>query len=90
MFETVVVSLPYILYNRCHHSEGNKCLNCAPLEVSGSPHRSHACHVTGGHYGYMCVLLQPFDTAYLESLDPPIKFLSFHSYIRKLRSGIDK
>ena len=34
--------------------------------------------------------LQPFDTAYLASRDPPIKFLSFHSYLHKLTSGIDK
>lgn len=34
--------------------------------------------------------LQPFDSAYLASRDPPIKFLSFHSYLHKLTSGIDK
>ena len=38
----------------------------------------------------VCFILQPFDETYLKSCDPPIKFLSFHSYIRKLRSGVDK
>ena len=38
---------------------------------------------------YSCCL-QPWDEQYLRSLDPPIKFLSFHSHIRKLRGGVDK
>ncbi|XP_064627642.1 nuclear protein localization protein 4 homolog [Lineus longissimus] len=37
-----------------------------------------------------CVPLEPYDEAYLKSRDPPIKFLSFHSYIRKLTGGVDK
>ncbi|CAH1793939.1 unnamed protein product [Owenia fusiformis] len=37
-----------------------------------------------------CVPLEPYDEQYLNSADPPIKFLSFHSYIRKLCGGADK
>lgn len=37
-----------------------------------------------------CVPLEPFDEEYLRNAEPPIKFLSFHSYLRKLRSGVDK
>lgn len=37
-----------------------------------------------------CVPLDPWDEQYLNDHDPPIKFLSFHSYVRKLRSGVDK
>ncbi|KAG5455277.1 Nuclear protein localization protein 4 [Clonorchis sinensis] len=34
-----------------------------------------------------CVPLEPFDAAYLEHLDPPVKFMSFHAYLRKLSGG---
>lgn len=37
-----------------------------------------------------CVPLEPYDQQYLSSVDPPIKFLSFHSYIRELTGGVDK
>ncbi|XP_078317027.1 nuclear protein localization protein 4 homolog [Crassostrea virginica] len=37
-----------------------------------------------------CVPLEPYDEEFLNSCDPPIKFLSFHSYIRKLTGGVDK
>lgn len=37
-----------------------------------------------------CVPLEPYDEEFLNSCDPPIKFLSFHSYIRKLTGGADK
>ncbi|KAK7507678.1 hypothetical protein BaRGS_00001613 [Batillaria attramentaria] len=37
-----------------------------------------------------CVPLEPYDEQFLKSCDPPIKFLSFHSYIRKLTGGVDK
>lgn len=37
-----------------------------------------------------CAPLDPFDEEYLKSCDPPIKFLSFHAYLRKLKSGVDK
>ena len=33
---------------------------------------------------------QPYDEEYLAKADPPIKFLSFHSYLRKLTGGVDK
>ena len=39
---------------------------------------------------FHCVPLEPYDEKYLQSLDPPIKFLSFHSHIRKLTGGVDK
>ncbi|KAH9495810.1 Nuclear protein localization protein 4 [Bulinus truncatus] len=37
-----------------------------------------------------CVPLEPYDKEFLSKCDPPIKFLSFHSYIRKLTGGVDK
>jgi len=37
-----------------------------------------------------CVPLEPYDEQYLQSADPPIKFLSFHSHLRKLKGGPDK
>lgn len=37
-----------------------------------------------------CLPLQPFDPSVLQGADPPIKFLSFHAYLRKLRTGVDK
>uniref|UniRef100_A0A4W3K1V5 Nuclear protein localization protein 4 homolog n=2 Tax=Callorhinchus milii TaxID=7868 RepID=A0A4W3K1V5_CALMI len=37
-----------------------------------------------------CVPLEPFDEDYLNHLDPPVKHLSFHAYIRKLTGGADK
>ncbi|XP_062507757.1 nuclear protein localization protein 4 homolog [Corticium candelabrum] len=37
-----------------------------------------------------CLPVDPFDEEYLKSRDPPIKYLSFHSYLRKQQSGVDK
>ncbi|XP_065826015.1 nuclear protein localization protein 4 homolog [Oscarella lobularis] len=37
-----------------------------------------------------CLPIEPFDESYLKSRDPPIKHLSFHSYVRKITSGVDK
>ncbi|KAL5019419.1 hypothetical protein ScPMuIL_005141 [Solemya velum] len=37
-----------------------------------------------------CVPLEPYDEEFLKSCDPPIKFLSFHSHIRKITGGVDK
>ena len=39
---------------------------------------------------FLMYSLQPYDETYLKSADPPIKFLSFHSYLRKLMGGVDK
>lgn len=33
---------------------------------------------------------QPFDEDYLNHLDPPVKHMSFHAYLRKLTGGADK
>ncbi|EHB08021.1 Nuclear protein localization protein 4-like protein [Heterocephalus glaber] len=37
-----------------------------------------------------CVPLEPFDEDYLNHLEPPVKHISFHAYIRKLTAGADK
>ncbi|XP_041362260.1 nuclear protein localization protein 4 homolog [Gigantopelta aegis] len=37
-----------------------------------------------------CVPLEPYDEDFLKSCEPPIKFLSFHSYLRKLTGGVDR
>lgn len=37
-----------------------------------------------------CVPLDPWDPRYLQTRDPPIKHISFHSHIRKLTSGVDR
>ncbi|XP_056285553.1 nuclear protein localization protein 4 homolog [Pseudoliparis swirei] len=37
-----------------------------------------------------CVPLEPFDEDYLNHLDPPVKHMSFHAYLRKLTGGADK
>lgn len=37
-----------------------------------------------------CASLDPYDERVLSAKDPPIKFLSFHSYLRKLKDGADK
>ncbi|KAA3671188.1 nuclear protein localization protein 4 [Paragonimus westermani] len=37
-----------------------------------------------------CAPLEPYDEAYLEHLDPPVKFMSFHAYLRKLSGGHGK
>ena len=37
-----------------------------------------------------CMPIEPYDIDYLTKRDPPIKFISFNAYIKKLQSGIDK
>lgn len=39
---------------------------------------------------FHCVPYEPYDEEYLAKVTPPIKFLSFHSYLRKLTGGVDK
>lgn len=38
----------------------------------------------------LTVCWQPFDEDYLNHLEPPVKHMSFHAYIRKLTGGADK
>ncbi|MEQ2187225.1 Nuclear protein localization protein 4 [Goodea atripinnis] len=40
------------------------------------------------HEGYGFCLFQPFDEDYLNHLDPPVKHMSFHAYLRKLTDNI--
>ncbi|GAB1599941.1 nuclear protein localization protein 4 homolog [Argonauta hians] len=37
-----------------------------------------------------CAALEPYDEEVMKSCKPPIKFFSFHSYLRKLTGGVDK
>lgn len=37
-----------------------------------------------------CIPVEPFDLEYLSSRTPPIKYVSFHGYLKKLQSGGDK
>lgn len=37
-----------------------------------------------------CFPLKPYDEAYLKNLDPPIKHVSFHAYLKKLTQGHTK
>lgn len=53
---------------------------CPPLWAS-----SRQPELTG-----LCVFWQPFDEDYLNHLEPPVKHMSFHAYIRKLTGGADK
>lgn len=39
---------------------------------------------------FLCMVWQPFDEDYLNHLEPPVKHMSFHAYIRKLTGGADK
>ncbi|XP_022108417.1 nuclear protein localization protein 4 homolog [Acanthaster planci] len=48
------------------------------------------CHHGANAKCVHCVPLEPYDQRYLQEHDPPIKHLSFHSYIRKLTGGVDK
>jgi nuclear protein localization family protein 4 len=48
------------------------------------------CHHGGNSRCINCTPVEPFDLEYLASRDPPIKFMSFHAYIKKLQSGADK
>jgi nuclear protein localization family protein 4 len=48
------------------------------------------CHHGDNSKCINCTPIEPFDLDYLASRDPPIKFMSFHAYIKKLQSGADK
>jgi len=37
-----------------------------------------------------CIPIEPFDLDYLGKRNPPIKYISFHAYLKKLQSGRDK
>ena len=37
-----------------------------------------------------CIPLEPYDLEYLNTRNPPVKYMSFHAYIKKLQSGADK
>ena len=48
------------------------------------------CHHGANSKCINCTPIEPFDLEYLATRDPPIKFMSFHGYIKKLQSGADK
>ncbi|VDL90770.1 unnamed protein product [Schistocephalus solidus] len=47
----------------------------------------HFCHHPESGQCIHCVPLEPYDSAYLSHCDPPVKFMSFHAYLRKLHGG---
>lgn len=51
---------------------------------------SPRCRHGSGNRCINCTPLQPWDEAVLGRHDPPIKFMSFHTYLRKLHSGADQ
>ncbi|CAH8534021.1 unnamed protein product [Schistosoma turkestanicum] len=62
-------------------------------KMDGRIHRKRnqqLCHHPVSGQCIHCVPLEPFDSAYLEHLDPPVKFMSFHAYLRKLTGGQSK
>ncbi|XP_033108064.1 nuclear protein localization protein 4 homolog [Anneissia japonica] len=48
------------------------------------------CHHNENSKCVHCVPLEPYDEKYMMMQDPPIKHMSFHTYIRKLKGGADK
>ncbi|VDL46642.1 unnamed protein product [Hymenolepis diminuta] len=48
------------------------------------------CHHPDSGVCIHCVPLEPSDLDYLSLCDPPVKFMSFHAYLRKLRGGHSK
>ncbi|KAL7055761.1 hypothetical protein AAHC03_022652 [Spirometra sp. Aus1] len=45
------------------------------------------CHHPESGQCIHCVPLEPYDADYLRHCDPPVKFMSFHAYLRKLHGG---
>jgi nuclear protein localization family protein 4 len=79
----------YVSHGNVEEDEIDKRLK----KKDGKIHRKkdpQLCHHGDNNKCLNCTPLEPFDVKYLESRDPPIKFLSIHSYFRKLTSGIDK
>lgn len=60
------------------------------LYVVTVPLSGLSCHHGAHSKCINCVPLEPWDKAVQEGRDPPIKHLSFHCYIRKLTSGVDR
>eukprot|EP00049_Salpingoeca_infusionum_P023245 m.11082 g.11082 ORF g.11082 m.11082 type:complete len:759 (+) comp5666_c0_seq1:243-2519(+) len=52
--------------------------------------RTKLCRHAEGGRCLNCLPLEPYDTKVLASIEPPIKFISFHSHLRKLFSGADR
>ncbi|VDK34879.1 unnamed protein product [Taenia asiatica] len=52
--------------------------------------KGHLCHHPDSGVCIHCVPLEPSDPNYLSLCDPPVKFMSFHAYLRKLRGGQNK
>ncbi|CAH8616468.1 unnamed protein product [Schistosoma haematobium] len=85
------------------HIHPNNWSTCGPpvedkvdqemARIDGRIHRKRneqLCHHPLSGQCIHCVPLEPFDSAYLEHLDPPVKFMSFHAYLRKLTGGQSK
>lgn len=51
---------------------------------------SSVCHHGTKGQCINCSPLEPYNQTYLDSHEPPIRHLSFHSYLRKLAGGADK
>nr|CAH8861883.1 unnamed protein product [Trichobilharzia regenti] len=62
-------------------------------KMDGRIHRKRneqLCHHSVSGQCIHCVPLEPFDSEYLGHLDPPVKYMSFHAYLRKLTGGHSK
>lgn len=67
-------------------------MHCVPLEVGPF---TPSCLLKAVGLSVDCFFhehfyFQPFDEDYLNHLDPPVKHMSFHAYLRKLTGGADK
>lgn len=70
-----------------------EAVDCALAARDGKINRQRdpqLCHHGSEAKCMNCAPLDPWDPRHLASFDPPIKHLSFHCYLRRLTSGVDR